>query len=30
MTLKIGHFRETNVFVHDEAVDFVKQKHGHE
>ena len=30
LTLKIGDFQETNVFVHDEAVDFVKQEHSHE
>ena len=30
VTLEIVHSRETNVFVHNEAVDFVKQKCGHE
>lgn len=29
LTLEIGHSRETNVFVHDEDVDFVEQKRGH-
>ena len=30
MTLEIIHSRETNVFIHDEVVDFVEQKRGHE
>ena len=30
VTLEIAHSRETDVSVHDEAVDFVEQKRGHE
>ena len=30
LTLEIGHSGETNVFVHDEAVNFVEQNRGHE
>ena len=30
LTLVIGQSREINVFVHDEVVDFVEQKRGHE
>lgn len=30
LTLEIGHSREANMFVHDEAVSFVEQKRGHE
>ena len=30
LTLEIGHSREANVFVHNEVVDFVEQKRGHE
>ena len=30
VTLEVAHSRESNVFVHDEAVDFVEQKRGHE
>ena len=30
MTLEIAHSRETNVFVHDDAIDLVEQKRGHE
>lgn len=30
LTLEIGHSRETNVVIHDEAVDFEEHKRGHE
>ena len=30
VTLEVAHSRETNVFVHDEAADLLKQKRSHE